>query len=48
LDMDGSSVVMTKAAGSFEVSVRMYQTTWHHIQKGSNHGHCCKKPKCHF
>jgi hypothetical protein len=48
LDMDGSSVVMTKAAGSFEVLVHMYQTTWHLIRKGSNHGHCCKKPKCHF
>jgi len=37
-----------KAAESFEVSVHMYQTTWHHIPKGSNHGHCSKKPKCHF
>jgi len=48
LDMDGPSVVMTKAAGSFEVSVHMYQTIRHHTPKGSNHGHCCKKPKCHF
>jgi len=48
LDMDGTFVFMTKAAGSFEVSVHMYQTTWHHTPQGSSHGHCCKKPKCHF